>query len=397
MSVWIWALVEPQEPRIVGRLDVENGLGTFVYGRSWLDREDCFSLDPLHLPLRPGPVQTLGYNGIFPVLLDAGPDRFGRLVIERRHPRRGGLQPIDFLLYGSGHGTGCLLFSGSRDRVQLPKPANDISALTQMRDAALAVDTGQGAPDTDIDLLFPGSSLGGMRPKTVVNDKGVELIAKFGRRGADDYQDHPRVEHATLELARKAGINVIRSRLLVLRGESILLLDRFDRDGDRRLHYISALSLLNEDGRWNEGLANDTHSYAGIAAVSRSISESGEDVRELYRRAVFNVLVSNTDDHAKNHGFLLRPPSTQFRLAPAFDLVPSYRETQTQALGVGPRGRESSWENVLASAEAFNLSLPEGNAIADEVRTAVAGWEAHYREHGVGDGDIRLLARAMKV
>ncbi len=395
-TVYAYALLE-DEPRIVGRLDVDNGAGTFVYGQSWLERDDRFALDPVQLPDRQGAFETTANNGIFHVLLDGGPDRFGRLVIERRHPGAGGLGAIDFLVYGSGHGTGCLLFSRSRDRVRLPEPAPGIERLTQLQDAALAVDTGQGVPDTAVDLLFPGSSLGGMRPKTVVSVDGEERIVKFGRRGADDFQDHPRVEHATLELARKAGIDAVESALHVVRGESILVIRRFDRLASRRLHYISALSLLANGGRVRESDTLGTLSYAGIAARAAQIGKDAGDIREVFRRAVFNVLISNTDDHLKNHGFLLEPPERQYRLAPAFDLVPSYRETGLQAIGTGPRGRESSWENVLASAGAFNISANDAQQIANEVRDAVAGWEAHYRAFDLAENDLRLVGRAIKV
>src|SRR5690606_22974035 len=153
------------------------------------------------LPDRQGAFETTANNGIFHVLLDGGPDRFGLLVIERGHPRAGGLGAIDVPVFVSGHGTGARLFSRPPDRGRLPEPPPRNDRVRQLQDAALAVDTGQGIPDTAVDLLFPGSSLGGMRPKTVVSVDGEERIVKFGRRGADDFQNYPRVEHATLELA----------------------------------------------------------------------------------------------------------------------------------------------------------------------------------------------------
>ena len=310
-------------------LRVRGGRTTasFQYTADWLGHPGRFELDPA-LALRAGPFHAEGGFGCF---RDAVPDRWGRQLIGRARARAAAaagqaperLTEADFLL-GVDDRTrhGALRFREEPEGPFLGAPG--ISAvpplvqLPRLLGAAEKLDAGAEDDDDLAVLLAPGSSLGGARPKASVLDRGGGLsMAKFPRRS--DGWNVPRWEGVALSLARAAGIAVAGARLEEVRGASVLIVRRFDRAAGRRIPFLSAMTMLGAADR-------EARSYPEIAeAIRRYGAAPAADLRELWRRLVFTVLVSNHDDHLRNHGFL-RLGDGGWRLAPAYDLNPTPAE-----------------------------------------------------------------------
>ncbi|WP_426336658.1 type II toxin-antitoxin system HipA family toxin [Pseudoduganella sp. R-31] len=246
-------------------------------------------------------------------------------------------------------------------------------------------------------LLFPGSGLGGVRPKTVVIHDGTEHIAKFSR--PDDLFDVPAAEYAALRLGTRAGINIPSFELIKIRDRSVLLVERFDRVGDRRIHYASAHSFLDPRPLSHDGREYVTNfSYAGIAEILRPYGlDARADAHELYRRMILNIMVGNVDDHLRNHAFLMLQPG-QYRLSPAFDIVPHLEAPgRPQSIGVGELGPASTIANALSQCGRFLLTKEEAHTIIDEVKAIASTWRDEFREAGVAPRDIHALAGCFHV
>lgn len=373
-----------------------------AYGRQYQQRQDAFSIDPLHLPLGPGelrlPRTPEDPHGTYGALSDAGPNAWGvRLTasICRATGQPVPATPLDWLVHSWHFGAGCLGFSAHH--TQLPEQrlvADSVSVLSARIVCALeAVST---TPDPILDeeairLALPGASLGGVRPKTVVLQEGRECIAKFSR--LDDRFDVPACEYATMRLAHMAGIDVPDFEHVEIGGRSVLLVKRFDRIEDgRRVHFLSAHTLLGM-GRVRENDYAARYSYGGIAECLALIDdEAVADSHQLFRRMVFNILVGNVDDHLRNHAVLMHERD-RYRLSPAFDLVPHLdAAVMPQSIGVGTYGRASTIENAMSQHARFKLLKAEAARIVEEVRDVVAGWRGVFRESGVARQDILLLA-----
>jgi len=234
------------EPVKVGVWQVDDDdIGRFQYQDDWLTRADAFPLDPVHLPLQSDIYETARKRGIFAVFEDAGPDQWGERVLAHEHPARD-LGLVEKLLYASGRGVGCLLFSASRER---PKPVSapvDWHSLTQAQEGVDRLIAGEVVSEELMHLLEPGSGLGGARPKISVTRDGRLWLAKFPRQ--DDTYDVPRTEFATMQLARRAGIDTPDVELVALPdGRAVYLIERFDQRDGTAHHYVSANTLLGID------------------------------------------------------------------------------------------------------------------------------------------------------
>ncbi|HEX8604105.1 MAG TPA: HipA domain-containing protein [Pseudoduganella sp.] len=393
----------PADPIPAGSFALDDaGNGHFAYGRHYIHKPESFDLDPIHLR-RSAAVQFLPRraDGTYGVLSDAGPNAWGvRLTASMFARQRQPLpaNPVEWLLHGWHHGSGCLGFSTHHTE----KPAAPLAPMETVElSAKLASAIGRMAidpdsvmlTDADIRLIAPGSSLGGVRPKTVVTHEGTEHIAKFSR--PDDLFDVPRVEYATMCLAHRAGITTPDFELIELGGRSVFLIERFDRTKEGgRMHYISAHSLLapaplSPDGRE----LRTTFSYAGIAEVMRPFGSRGQrDYHQLFRRMVFNILVGNVDDHLRNHALLMESPGN-YVLSPAFDIVPHpSAATHPQSIGVGAAGAASTTDNALSQCGRFLLKKEEAVEIVASVREVVSGWRQGFAEAGVGRSDLGILA-----
>jgi serine/threonine-protein kinase HipA len=397
----------PAEPVPAGSFAVDDaGDGHFAYGRHYINRPQSFDLDPVHLK-RSTEVQRLPRreDGTYGVLSDAGPNAWGvkltaSILTRKNEPLPS--NPVEWLLDSWHYGSGCLGFS----RHHTEKPGLGIEAcrteelsgkLLRAIDA-LAMNEEVDLTDTDIRLLVPGRSLGGVRPKTIVLHQGTEHIAKFSR--PDDIFDVPKVEYATMCLAHKAGIDTPDFELIEVAGRSVFLVERFDRTkGGGRQHYISAHSLLNPAALSADGREYKTSfSYAGIVEAMRPFNIRGQlDSHELFRRMVFNIFVGNVDDHLRNHALLMESPG-RFVLSPAFDIVPHISaSTHPQSIGVGALGAASTVENALSQCGRFLLKQEEAKEIVASVRSAVSEWVVSFKEAGVRKNDIAVLANCISL
>jgi serine/threonine-protein kinase HipA len=377
-------------------------LGRFVYGRSYLARPDAVALDPIELPLTERTYETHRLKGMFGALRDASPDYWGRRVIEKHS---GVAQPgeIDYLLHSPDDRAGALSFGRA---VTPPAPVRiynqtvDLARLQELADQLISAETSTEARSSELaqvqDLLLLGTSMGGARPKVVVEDEGQLWIAKFNR--TDDPWNHARVEHAMLVLARECGLTTAESRITDVAGRDVLLVKRFDRephtDCYRRVRMLSALTLLR---------AGDSHqdrerwSYVLLAEELRRVSSTPRaDARELFKRMVFNALISNTDDHPRNHAVIA--PASEWRLSPAYDLVPFPAvsiERRDLALTIGDFGRYANVNNLLSQCARFLLTRDEASQIIHEMEKHVRGrWYAVARGIGVTERDCATISRA---
>lgn len=406
-SCVVFSCADPDHPVPIGRfaLDADHQ-GRFGYGLRYLERKDAFELDPIHLPLTQAEIAVPRRNDdTFGVLSDAGPNAWGtqlalKLLREAGENRPGNL--IEWFLQSGYYGSGCLGFSADAHTPPRlgpvpPSPQAFRERMFRALDAYIA------DPDAHLDadtatLLFPGSSLGGIRPKTVVMHEGREHIAKFSR--PDDRFDVPAVEYATLRLAAKAGVDVPEFEHINIKQRSILLIERFDRTEEgKRIHYISAHSLLNPGHLSSDKREYKTsYSYAGIAEVLRPFGQNPRrDAHELYRRMILNIMVGNVDDHLRNHAFLMTSPG-HYRLSPAFDILPHIEAPAwPQSIGVGTFGAASTVRNALSQCGRFLLTGDEARNIISEVKEVVSGWRTTFTEAGVSKQDMYALENCFRV
>lgn len=383
-----------------------DGDGRFAYGKRYLNRADAFSLDPRHLPLQDKEIALPRQSdNTYGVLSDAGPNAWGARLSARLLRKAGKPLPenaVEWFLHSKHFGSGCLAFAPSPDAPpqlgEVPCRSADLS--THLLNA---LDRYLTHPDPDMDaetvnLLFPGSDLGGLRPKTIVMHDGVEHIAKFSR--PDDVFDVPAAEFATLQLAHNAGICVPSFELIDIAGKSVLLVERFDRTQEgRRIHYLSAHSMLRPRPLSADSREYKTSfSYAAIAEALRPRNDAAPaDAHELFRRMVLNIMVGNVDDHLRNHAMLMKEAGV-FRLSPAFDICPHLEApTRGQNIGVGAFGTASTVENALSQCGRFFLTRNEANNIVEEVKTVASSWRRVFAEAGVSANDQYRLSACFAV
>lgn len=387
-KAYVFASVGSGEPRILGSV-AQTGSGfMFAYAQSWLASPDAFAVDPINLPLTDRQYTSRRMWGCF---LDATPDNWGRKVLlstHNQHPQN----DIEWLLVSRGVGVGGMLFSASRHQlpklVEVPEFADIEQLLIAASDIAQGLDTSSMTSNV-AKLLWHGSSMGGARPKITVRHEGSEWIAKLSRN--DDVFNQPRAEFASLQMASDAGIPVPAHKLVEVGNRTILMIERFDRMDGGRAHYLSANALIAPD-RVRENDPNSPMSYLAIADVIKKISsDASADLHDLYRRMVLNVLIANTDDHLKNHGFLMGRDNT-YRLSPAFDILPHPGSTQLQALVVGTQGRESSIDNVLSAHARFGLSRSEAEAELQSVAGVASQAAQYFNDAGMNKLEVGILA-----
>jgi serine/threonine-protein kinase HipA len=389
LHVWIYppgALT----PKHCGTLDLIGGRRClFSYSQSWLNDRQGFDLSP-DLPRRAGAFEPEPGHDLHPIFEDAGPDRWGRRVIDTafRPERR---SPIDYLALAGEDRIGALGFSWSAERYETPKDQAFYAAeLEALVGAAHAIEVHEPIDERLRRLLQPGRSVGGARPKAIVQDDGRYWIAKFPAEG--DEVDVSAVEHASLRLAKDCGIAVPDSRLVSIRDKSVLLVERFDRErsGARR-HFASAKTLLVAEGLDLEGVA-----YADLAEVARRFSpEPTGDSRQLFQRMVFNVVMENTDDHEKNHAFLNH--NGKWKLSPAYDLQPQLQGIGYQQLIVGSQAHEPSIENALSHAGRFMLTSAEASAEVERLLGVLSEWPEKFRRAGVSERDLEVCQQFVLV
>jgi serine/threonine-protein kinase HipA len=375
-------------------------LGRFVYGQSYLARADAVAFDPVELKLAPRVYETTAMQGVFGALRDAGPDSWGRRVIER-HIGEASLNELEYLLHSPDDRAGALAF-GLTPRPPAPKHKfNQTILLAKLQAITDAIVADTELPiDPDVtqaeELLLVGTSMGGARPKAVVEDGDGLWIAKFNR--PDDAWNHARVEHAMLMLARACGIAAAESKVSSVGGRDVLLVKRFDREkaatGYRRARMVSALTLLQAE---DSPQSRDRWSYVGLVEELRRVSAVPRtDAAELFRRMCFNALISNTDDHPRNHAVIAK--ARDWTLAPAYDLTPTplvSLERRDLAMICGDQGRYANGKNLLSQSARFLLPDEEAKGIVEAMRIRVKRtWREIAREAGVSEKDCERIAAA---
>ena len=375
-----------------------EGVGRFVYGRRYRPRADAVPIDPIDLPVTDETYETAILHGVFGALRDALPDAWGRLAVERVLDRSG-LNEAELLLQSPEDRAGALSFGLGQDP---PAPARDFNRIIQLgelREAARIIE--DGAPAEELRdqvrrVLQPATSLGGARPKNTVEDDAGLWVAKFPAR--EDRWNSAAVEAAMLRLATRCDIRVPELRIERLDDESILLLRRFDREnvdgGYHRHRMASALTMLRAG---DPATDNEKWSYLLLAdELQRWSSRPAEDKAELYRRIVFNALISNSDDHARNHAVIAA--GRDWRLSPAYDLTPNPQpgiEERCLALACGHYGRAARRENLVSAAPRFGLDADEANALIDGTAEVIRGrWRSEVLSHGGSERDCELIAPA---
>lgn len=378
-------------------------VGRFIYGRRYRSRPDAVALDPFNLPITPNVRETARLGGVFGVLRDAAPDAWGRRVIERILGRQN-LTEVDFLLESPQDRAGALSFGRGPVPPAPVRGYNRVVQLAELRAAAALLEEdrpGEPVPDQILDLLEPGTSMGGARPKNVVEDDEGLWIAKFPARG--DRWNNGLVEAAMLSLAARCGIRVPQTRVAQVGNESVLLVKRFDREpvtddaGKRaylRHRMASALTMLDAE----ESPTDRTGwSYVLLAdELQRWSGHPREDRAELFRRVVFNALISNLDDHPRNHAVIA--PGRQWRLAPAYDLTPNPRqglEERRLAMDCGRFGRVARRDNLVSQAARFGLREDEASAVIDEMKGVVQRhWRTEVQRQGGSELDCHVIEPA---
>lgn len=354
---------------------------SFEYNKKWLAHPERFALDPA-LKLTEGSFHTPAGLSLFGAIGDSAPDRWGRILMRRAETVRAKnekviantLCEIDYLLGVSDEvRQGALRFSLESQEDLFLKSSNSSSIPPLIHLPKLLSATEHFLEDQESSeelklLLAPGSSLGGARPKACVIDKEGNLaIAKFPRK--DDEFNVVVWEAIALTLAQNAGITIPPWRLEKILGKSVLIIKRFDRIKENRIPFLSAMSMLSAQD-------NEPHSYIEMAYIlAQQGAQPTEDMKELWRRIVFTVLISNTDNHLRNHGFLYER-SKGWRLSPAYDMNPTPIEIKAPLLAttIGFNDPSASLEAALEVSAEFRLSLIQARAILQEVKKAVIEW-----------------------
>ena len=372
-------------------------IGKFVYGKQYLARLDAVPFDPIELKLTSRVYTTTKLNGVFGVLRDAGPDYWGRRVIER-HADKPQLNEIDYLLYSPDDRAGALGF-GLNKIPPAPKrlfnQTIELEKLQKIADMIVNDEDVSSLKDHPVEeLLLIGTSMGGARPKTIIEDEKGLWIAKFNRH--DDKWNNARVEHAMLTLARNCGITSAESRVIKIGERDVLLVKRFDREkaqnGYLRTRMISALTLLRAEDTYS---SRDKWSYILLAEeLRRNCANPKEDAAELFRRMCFNALISNTDDHPRNHAIIAK--DLDWKLSPAYDLtvsVPVSIERRDLAMICGRQGRFANVENLLSESMRFLLEKPQAQHIIQTMENQIRNtWYATARSVGVSEQDCKKIS-----
>ena len=389
----VWALVNPAAPTLVGEVSLSllvADCATFTYAPDWWN----FPLSE-DMPLVQGQIFSATERGTAPGALDdARPDRWGERIL-RHIDRPARLSILEMLLFAGDDRFGALGISTSAEQY-IPRHLGPYPQLQELAQLAAAVENAQTHAPLTAEmqrLIQPGVTLGGARPKALLQTDTGPCVIKFGE--LDDPVDTPLIEHATMTLAVKAGLYVASTRVLPLalrygKARHALTIERFDRLGDYRLHCLSAKTALRAAGL--------QESYGALATILLRLGHPDRQAamrEELFKRMVFNILMDNTDDHERNHSISLNLADGYYDLTPAYDVVPSLQNLGYQALSVGSRGAESSLDNALSEINEFGIKRPRAIELVQQVAAVVEQWPAHFRQLGVCPADMEQLVASI--
>jgi len=383
LYVWVYPEGE-QRPVLCGLLELLNGRRClFSYDSSWLAHSKRFALSP-DMSLHAGVIEPPAGLDLHPIFDDAGPDRWGRNVINKIfNPQR--RSPIEYLELAGENRIGALGFSQSNLAYKvLSEQAFSSVDLPDLMHAAKALNSQMPINEDLLRLLRPGSSAGGARPKAIIKHNDEDWIAKFPAVG--DECDVSAIENASMRLASRCGIDVPDSQLIKVGAENVLLIKRFDRENNHRIHFASARTMLIA-----EGIKEEEMGYSDLADLARRLSiEPKRDCEQLFRRMLLNVLIENTDDHDKNHAFIYK--NGDWRLSPAYDFQPQLQGIGYHQLRIGKEGHVPTISNVLSEASRFLLRPEEAEKIIEEIVAISRDWQAIFANEGVSPYNIELCA-----
>jgi serine/threonine-protein kinase HipA len=381
----LWYLGDPGRPVHVGALRLVNqGRGVSLqYADAWIAQGFALSED---LPLRDIEYLPSSRDEAAGAVEDVRPDRWGERVIQAlEKPSR--LSLMEFLYFAGDERFGALGVSALPDRYR-PHSADGLPALgdvARIHELVRRVLENEPVPPEQKRLLAPGTTMGGARPKAQIRIDGEPWIVKFAAPG--DPTDAGLIEHAAMTLAGLAGISASATRSIRLTDGHAVAVRRFDRDGGLRRPAQSAYVALRAEG--------GTYGYPELAQLLRrrgAPDAAAAQMRELFRRMVFNILMDNTDDHEKNHA-LLMDDRQRLWLAPAFDVLPTAQGLGFQQMRVGKDGADATLDNALSEARYFGLTPAAARDEAGAVARVCDGWTAHFEAAGVAAKDIEYLAQ----
>lgn len=385
----------------------------FRYAESYLKRNDRKAIDPIHLPI-PENNKTImetkldDQQSSFPVVLDAAPDSWGR---KRMHDTAGrDLTQFEFIMASGEDRSGFLAFGLNKLGAKIDAPWHFGRKQDLLGGFGLKLSEIDVATEEDIDrisdeqlqlLLRYGSSIGGARPKTTVSYDDRVFIAKPHK--ADDQYPLVRSEHAALTLARRLGLRAAWTEMRVMEGRDVILVERFDREVKsarlQRHGFLSAHAALGLPKRIIR--PHTDQSYLKIAEAIRKISEEPvKDCEELWKRILFNMIVSNGDDHTRNHAFVERGGT--WRLSPLYDVVPvprrsDYKERRL-ALSFGKMGSNATMENLLSETSAFGLSQSQAESIAGAfLKDFQRLWRDTFHDAGINPEALAAFSESFAI
>ena len=384
-SLFLWLVIDPRQPVLIGELRTARATRgvSLTYDHEWIARGFALSED---LSLDEQEFFPTEKDSAVGAVDDARPDRWGERVIKfiDKPPR---LSLMEYLYFAGDDRFGALGVSTSREeylprRIGLLPTLSDVEAIHSLVRRILA---NESVSPAERRLIVPGVTMGGARPKALVTIDGHEWVVKFG---AGEPTDVPLVEHAAMTLAKHANIHSAETRPIRLVDGHAVAVKRFDRVGRRRLHAQSAHVALRA--------AREQMGYPELAQLLRrrgvvTRDTNAAQMRELFRRMVFNILIDNTDDHEKNH-VLLTNDTLQLELSPAFDVLPSAQALGYQQMIVGVDAADSTLDNALSMSESFGLTPKAAISETRKVVGVVDGWKKHFLEEGVSRGDVESYA-----
>ena len=386
-SMWLWWLGQPSRAQLVGELFLadRNRKVAVQYDAAWLESGIALSED---LPLSPEFFVPSQNDTAAGAVDDARPDRWGERVIRiLEKPER--LSLLEFLYFAGDDRCGALGVSLSPDAyvAHATNPLPSFESLMDMQSVIEKVLRNELVPELHKRLLRPGASLGGARPKSLMQMDGGEWVVKFSD---DPSIDTPMVEHATMLFSKQCAIAAAETRILPLGNTArhAVAVRRFDRVDGARLHVLSAKVALRAAG--------ESMGYPQLAQLLRRLAPAHSyksQQEELFRRMVFNILMENSDDHEQNHA-LVRQADGSYTLSAAFDVLPTMQGLGYQQMQVGVHGAESTLVNALSQANEFGLSKPVALGIVREIAQVIeTSWKPFFAQVGVSARDIEAVAQ----
>jgi serine/threonine-protein kinase HipA len=392
------------------RMDVQSERihsATFRYAGSYVERRDAFAIDPLRLPLPSDDVSNLPdfdlqVNGDFAgAIRDASPDFHGRSVLARA-AGRAAINEFEHLVASGSQRVGALAFGPTTDGPECATywttvPNTGIVKLETLLEGHQAFEEDETKAEAFLRIVDAAASFGGARPKAAVAHEGRRWLVKFPKKG--DAYDAVRAEHAVMRMARDAGFDVPLVHLVKVRDTTLFLIERFDRivgaagEIEGRIPFASAMSLTGE--------TETTARYGSYEAIAKAIGRFGTSPRretaELFRRALFNVLVGNDDDHLRNHGFLYDHAGKGWSLSPLYDVSPRPMLSHDRRLAISLLAdrelRDATVDNVVSVSGIFGIDGEEADAMAKDLSGFVsANWEAYLSDSGMTRTDIERMA-----